>query len=95
MNKADSNHLNAQSSTGSRNTTSTRLNAVKHSLLAKGITELDDPEAYESLAQMLAQEYRPVGDLEKFFVKRRSIKGVKKKNTSAVAGVFLASSPPH
>ena len=42
MNKADSNRVNAQSSTGPRDTTLTRLNAVKHALLAKGITELDD-----------------------------------------------------
>lgn len=70
MNRADSNRVNAQSSTGPRDTTSTRLNAVKHGLLAKGITELDDSDAYESLAQRLAEAYRPVGDLEKFFVER-------------------------
>jgi len=70
VNKADSNRVNAQSSTGPRDTSSTRLNAVKHGLLAKGITELDDSDAYESLAQRLAEAYRPVGDLEKFFVER-------------------------
>jgi hypothetical protein len=70
MNKTDSNRVNAQSSTGPRDTSSTRLNAVKHGLLAKGITELDDSEAYESLAQRLAEAYRPVGDLEEFFVER-------------------------
>jgi hypothetical protein len=70
MNKADSNRLNAQSSTGPHDRSSTRLNAVKHGLLAKGITELDDSEAYESLAQRLAEAYRPVGDLEEFFVER-------------------------
>ena len=68
MNKADSNRVNAQSSTGPRDTTLTRLNAVKHALLAKGITELDDSDAHESWAQGLAEEYRPVGHLEKFFV---------------------------
>jgi hypothetical protein len=70
MNKADSNRLNSQSSTGPHTTNSTRLNAVKHGLLAKGITELDDSEAYEALAQRLAESYRPVGDLEEFFVER-------------------------
>lgn len=70
MNKADSNRVNAQSSAGPRDTSSTRLNAVKHGLLAKGITELDDSDAYESLAQRLAEARRPVGDLEKFFVER-------------------------
>lgn len=70
MSKADSNRVNAQSSTGPRDTTLTRLNAVKHALLAKGITELDDSDAYESWAQGLAEEHRPVGHLEKFFVER-------------------------
>ena len=70
MNKADSNRANAQSSTGPRDTTSTRLNAVKHGLLAKGITELDDADAYESLTQRLTQANRPVGDLELFLVHR-------------------------
>lgn len=70
MNKADSNRLNAQSSTGPRNTTSTRFNAVNHGLLAKGITELDDSDAYESLIQRLTVAYRPVGDLEIFWVRR-------------------------
>jgi hypothetical protein len=70
MSKADSNRKNAQRSTGPRDTTSTRLNAVKHGLLARGITELDDSDAYESLIQRLTEAYRPLGVLEEFFVKR-------------------------
>lgn len=70
MDKANSNRKNAQQSTGPRDTTSTRYNAVQHGLLAKGITELDDADAYESLIQRLAQVYHPVGDLETFFVQR-------------------------
>jgi hypothetical protein len=53
VNKTDSNRLNAQNSTGPGDTTLTRFNAVKHGLLAKGITELDDSDAYESLVQRL------------------------------------------
>ena len=70
MNKTDSNRLNAKSSTGPGHTTLTRFNAVKHGLLAKGITELDDSEAYESLVQRLTLDYDPVGDLEIFWVRR-------------------------
>jgi hypothetical protein len=70
MDKADSNRKNAQQSTGPGDTTSTRFNAVKHGLTAKGITELDDSDAYESLLQRLTERYCPVGDLEKFFVQR-------------------------
>ena len=70
MNKTDSNRLNAQNSTGPGDTTLTRFNAVKHGLLAKGITELDDSDAYESLVQRLTVDYGPVGDLEIFWVRR-------------------------
>lgn len=70
MNKADSNRRNAQRSTGPRDTTSTRLNSVKHGLLARGMTELDDSDAYESLIQRLTEAYRPLGVLEEFFVQR-------------------------
>jgi hypothetical protein len=70
VNKADSNRLNSQNSTGPDDTTLTRFNAVKHGLSAKGMTELDDSEAYESLVQRLTLDYRPVGDLEIFWVRR-------------------------
>ena len=70
MNKTDSNRLNAQNSTGPSDKTLTRFNAVKHGLLAKGMTELDDSDAYESLVQRLIRDYDPVGDLEIFSVRR-------------------------
>lgn len=70
MDKADSNRRNAQQSSGPHDTTSTRLNAVKHGLSAKGITELDDLEAYEALVKRLRDAYCPVGDLEEFLVQR-------------------------
>jgi hypothetical protein len=70
MDKAESNRKNAQRSTGPRDTKSTSLNAVRHGLLAKGITELDDPELYEALLQRLMLFYRPVGDVEEFLVQR-------------------------
>lgn len=70
MDKTESNRKNGRRSTGPHDTTSTRLNAVKHGLLARGITELDDSDAYESLVQRLTEGYRPLGDLEKFFVQR-------------------------
>jgi hypothetical protein len=70
LNKTDSNRLNAQSSNGPGDTTLTRFNAVKHGLMAKGLTELDDSDAYESLIQRLTLDYHPVGDLEIFWVRR-------------------------
>lgn len=70
MDKAASNRRNARRSTGPHDTSSTRFNAMKHGLLAKGITELDDADAYESLVYRLTERYRPSGDLEKFLLER-------------------------
>jgi hypothetical protein len=70
VSKAESNRLNARRSTGPRDSSATRLNAVTHGLAATGITAADDPGAYESLAQRLAKTFGPVGDLEEFLVER-------------------------
>jgi len=70
VDKADSNRRNAKRSTGPHDTTRTRFNASKHGLLARGLTELDDSDAYESLIQRLRETYCPLGDLESFFVQR-------------------------
>lgn len=70
MDKADSHRKNSQQSTGPHDTTSTRFNAMKHGLLARGMTELDDSDEYRSLIQRLTKTYQPIGGLEEFFVQR-------------------------
>ena len=70
MAKAHSNRENARKSTGPNETTSTRLNATKHGLLSRGITELDDSDTDESLVERLRAAKRLVGDIEEFLVRR-------------------------
>lgn len=67
------NRRNAEKSTGPRNTLSTRFNALKHGLLAEGITELDDSETYRMLCRGLEREYEPVGAMEGFLVRRTAL----------------------
>ncbi len=62
------NRINAQKSHGPINTTSTRFNAIKHGLLAVGITELDDPERYRVILNSLREERAPVGTMETLIV---------------------------
>jgi hypothetical protein len=62
--KIAANRENAQKSTGPANTVSTRFNAQKHGLLSHGITELDNPEKFQSLVEQLKTELQPVGILE-------------------------------
>jgi hypothetical protein len=68
--KIAANRLNAQKSTGPTNTSSTRFNATKHGLLSRGITELDDAEAYQTDLHNLMKEKAPVGTIETLLVKQ-------------------------
>src|SRR5262249_29161906 len=62
--KTAANRENAKLSTGPINTISTRYNATKHGLLSAGVTELDNPEEFQSLCERLKTELQPVGILE-------------------------------
>ena len=64
------NRANAKKSTGPKETTSTRYNAMKHGLLAEGVTELDDSESYQSTMTQLQEEHGPCGFTEKFLIRR-------------------------
>jgi hypothetical protein len=70
LKRIEANRQNAQKSTGPKNQTSTRYNAVKHGLLAEGVTELDDTENFVGLCEQLEEEYVPVGLVEAFLVRR-------------------------
>ena len=58
------NRKNAEKSTGPHNTESTRFNAVKHGLVAEGITELDQPEKFAAFLSQLQGEHQPEGTIE-------------------------------
>jgi len=71
--KMASNRINAQKSHGPTDTTSTRFNATKHGLLAKGITEFDDAEGYRTILSDLIREKNPVGKFEMFLVEAAAL----------------------
>lgn len=87
--RIDANRKNAQQSTGPKDTTSTRLNAVTHGLLAQGLTELDDPDAYQALVQRLTTTYQPVGDLECFFVERIAFHIIRLKRAGRLEAEYI------
>ena len=62
--KLSANRENAHRSTGPDRTDSTRYNATNHGLLNEGVTELDNPEKFQSLVEQLKAELQPVGILE-------------------------------
>ena len=62
--KIDVNRANAQKSTGPKDTSLTRLNAVKHGLLSNEVLmKGEDGETLASLGERMRQEPAPKGEL--------------------------------
>ena len=69
--KVESNRRNAQKSTGPKNTSLTRLNAMKHGILSKEVLiDGEDKKALEALGKKLRLELAPDGELENILVDR-------------------------
>ncbi len=68
--KIVANRSNSKKSSGPKNTIRTRLNALKHGLLADALTELDDRENYGRLHATLEEDYVPRTRLECYLVER-------------------------
>jgi hypothetical protein len=94
--KSQANRENAAKSTGPKDTTSTRYNALKHGLLAEGITELDDASGFESMRKRLIAEFQPVGEVETFLVRRIALCIVRLKRSYLIEAEFITSmiNPP-
>ena len=67
------NRDNAKKSTGPRETSSTRWNAVKHGLTSQGITELDDHEAFERFLAGVRTSCQPSGVIEDELCRRVAV----------------------
>jgi hypothetical protein len=70
--KVAANRRNALRSTGPRNTERTRFNALKHGLLATGLTYLDDPEEYAAIVNDLASQYSAENPVTEFLISSRA-----------------------
>jgi hypothetical protein len=94
--KVEANRQNARKATGPKDTTSTRYNAAKHGLLAQGITELDDAEAYTALLQRLNEAHRPAGDIETFLVERIALAMVRLRRIARMEAEYITGvlNPP-
>ena len=67
------NRDNAKKSTGPRETSSTRWNAMKHGLTSQGITELDDHEAFERFLAGVRTSCQPIGVIEDELCRRVAV----------------------
>jgi hypothetical protein len=89
LKKMSSNGMNAKKSTGPRNTVSTRYNAVRHGLLSKGLTELDDHEQYRHLKIQLEKELLPQGAIEDFLVESIALCIVRLKRSACMEAEYI------
>lgn len=94
--RREANRENARRSTGPNDTTSTRFNAVKHGLLAEGVTELDNPETFHAFCAKLEAELKPMGEVESFFVRQITLGMVRLKRAALLEAEFLTAqlNPP-
>ncbi|PYX34346.1 MAG: hypothetical protein DMG80_02540 [Acidobacteria bacterium] len=85
------NRQNAKKSPGPGNTESTRFNAIKHGLLAAGVTELDDAEGYQRILADLMREKNPVGVIETHRVRCMALDVVRQTRAQRLEAEFITS----
>ena len=91
----EANRANAERSTGPSNTVSTRFNAVKHGLLAEGITELDTLGYKDFMAEMKAA-LKPEGPIEHFLTERICLCAIRLRRAGRLEAEYIteALNPP-
>lgn len=91
LKRTEANRLNAQRSTGPKDISATRFNAVKHGLLAEGVTELDDAENFIGLCEQLEAELDPVGLMEIFLVRRIALCMIRLRRACLIEAEFVTA----
>jgi hypothetical protein len=80
--KIESNRRSSENSTGPKNTKRTRYNAVKHALLAKGLTEWDDPAEYQEIIHALMAIYRSTDPVDTFLIEQMALEMLRSRRTA-------------
>jgi hypothetical protein len=80
--KIESNRRNALHSTGPRNTQRTRHNAIRHGLLAEGLTEWDDPAEYQEIIHALMAIYPSTDPVDTFLIEQMALEMLRSRRTA-------------
>ncbi|MGA9777253.1 MAG: hypothetical protein ACLPRE_01110 [Limisphaerales bacterium] len=88
------NRANARRSTGPANTGSTRFNALRTGLTARGLTPMDDIDGFDALLAQLRAEFQPVGVLENFTVERIGLAMLRRQRGERLEAAFLDADAP-
>jgi hypothetical protein len=93
--RIEANRRNGLLSTGPRNTQRTRYNALKHGLLAEGLTEWDDPAEYQEVIHDLTAIYPSSDPLDAFLIEHIARDMVRSRRTARLeAGTITVFSRP-
>jgi hypothetical protein len=80
--KFESNRRNSMRSTGPRNTQRTRNNALKHGLLAAGLTRWDDAEAFQENIHALTAIYPSSDPVDAFLIEQMALEMLRSRRTA-------------
>jgi hypothetical protein len=93
--KIESNRGNASHSTGPRNTQRTRHNAIRHGLLAEGLTQWDDADEFKENIHDLTAIYPSSDPLDAFLIEHIARDMVRSRRTARLeAGTITVFSRP-
>jgi hypothetical protein len=93
--KIESNRRNSLRSTGPENTQRTRHNAIKHGLLAEGLTQWDDAEAFQENIHALTAIYPSSDPVDTFLIKQMALEMLRSRRTARLeAETITISSRP-
>ena len=80
--KGESNRRNSLHSTGPGNTLRTRYNALKHGLLAEGLTRWDDAEEFQENIHALTAIYPSSDPVDTFLIKKMALEMLRSRRTA-------------
>jgi hypothetical protein len=93
--KIESNRRNSLHSTGPRNTQRTRYNAIRHGLLAEGLTEWDDPAEHQEIIRALTAIYPSSDPVDTFLIEQMALEMLRSRRTARLeAETITVSSRP-
>jgi hypothetical protein len=93
--RIEANRHNALLSTGPRDTQRTRFNAVRHGLLAEGLTQWDDAEEFEETILAFRAIYDLSDPLDAFLITRMALDMLRSRRIAQLeAGSITALSGP-
>src|SRR6266404_7734688 len=94
--KIESNRGNSLHSTGPRNTQRTRHNAIRHGLLAEGLTEWDDPAEYQEIIHALMAIYPSTDPVDTFLIEQITLEMLRSRRTARLEAetITVSSSRP-